>query len=430
VKLNLLDIDDFIKRKNLMEVLSSQIFLSENKLDPEGLFSESIFGLIGSSKRRLKFAYINLIREFIHPEAWRIIFKLDPKFSKIISEKEKFDFINGEFIPNENGKTGLSFFINSFKDIDFTKLATKKNKDIDFVKKNLDKILITKFLVLPAGLRDIQLSSSVHTKIQFSDITNLYRSLIQQIKIVSDKDLELSVIDQVMIQVQNILLKINTWFKNRLKGKYGIIRNAMIKKSIDYSGRFVITTDNKIPMNEIGLSWQNLLKLFEPFVLHELFKKNNNILNLIQQNLNKNEKVDIFQVKKFLTRIISDPTIVNEPLKEYFIDIIKKITKDKLIVYKRDPVENRESWVASNIRVLDEGSVLKVNPLNLPRTGGDHDGDVFAVASLFTNEAQQEAKEKLHPFSMNMWSSVSSSNKIPYSIDMDAATAIYAATKN
>lgn len=54
----------------------------------------------------------------------------------------------------------------------------------------------------------------------------------------------------------------------------------------------------------------------------------------------------------------------------------------------------------------------------------------MCVVSLFTKEAQQEAKEKMHPqFAESMWTDVTSAATSPYKIKLDAATAIYAATK-
>jgi hypothetical protein len=57
-------------------------------------------------------------------------------------------------------------------------------------------------------------------------------------------------------------------------------------------------------------------------------------------------------------------------------------------------------------------------------------GDAMCVVALFTKEAQQEAKEKMHPqFAESMWTDVTSAATSPYKIKLDAATAIYAATK-
>jgi len=57
-------------------------------------------------------------------------------------------------------------------------------------------------------------------------------------------------------------------------------------------------------------------------------------------------------------------------------------------------------------------------------------GDQCAVVSLFTKEAQEEAKTKMHPkYASSIWTSVVSANQCPYVIKLDAAVSIYAATK-
>jgi hypothetical protein len=87
--------------------------------------------------------------------------------------------------------------------------------------------------------------------------------------------------------------------------------------------------------------------------------------------------------------------------------------------------------LAANIRVDKDGFVLKINPLDCPRIGGDFDGDAIAIYPLFTKEAISEAKEKMHPqHTKSMWVNPASVNRCPYSIELDAASTIYTITKN
>jgi len=59
-----------------------------------------------------------------------------------------------------------------------------------------------------------------------------------------------------------------------------------------------------------------------------------------------------------------------------------------------------------------------------------HDGDQVAIVALFTKEAQEEAKTKMHPkYTTSMWTSVLSANQCPYVLKLDSAVAIYAATR-
>ena len=141
-------------------------------------------------------------------------------------------------------------------------------------------------------------------------------------------------------------------------------------------------------------------------------------------------EVDASILRRLLTDAINKPEIIPPDMLAYFVHVAQEIIKDKVVLYKRDPVENRDSWLAASIRVDMEGASMSLNPLDLPRTGADHDGDQMAIIALFTKEAQEEARTKMHPkYAQSIWTSVVSANQCPYQIKLDAATAIYAATK-
>ncbi|MEM3451994.1 MAG: hypothetical protein QW835_00005 [Candidatus Hadarchaeum sp.] len=63
-------IEEFIEKHKLKPVSSPRIYLS-GKLDPDGLYSEEIFGRLGSEERKHTFAYIDLRNHrIIHPEVY------------------------------------------------------------------------------------------------------------------------------------------------------------------------------------------------------------------------------------------------------------------------------------------------------------------------------------------------------------------------
>ena len=436
MKLNLLDIENFIIRNKLKEVSSNSIYSANNKLEVAGLFSEEIFGRLGSNERRKKFGYIDLRYKFIHPECYKYLCSLDSKISKILNNKGSF-VINekGEILETDSevGKTGILFIINNAKDINWKLFKNKKPKILDFILKNFDNIFIDKYVVLPAGIRDIQISTTTQkTMIQFSEITELYQQLIQRIKTLPNSidDLNEEIINPMVQQIQISLLSINTWFKNRLSGKEGIIRGTVGKKTVDYSGRFVVTTDNTLEMGFVGLPYYFIIKLFEPFILHYIIKKDQQCIGLIQNYLKSDNLPNNFELKRFFRKLTEDDMEIDIQLRDSLIEIVKEVTKDKLVLYKRDPVENRDSYLSANLRVDKDGYALALNPLDLPRTGGDHDGDTYAVMALFSKQATKEAKEKMHPkYTNSMWTSVTSIDKNNYVIKMDAAVAIFNATR-
>lgn len=204
----------------------------------------------------------------------------------------------------------------------------------------------------------------------------------------------------------------------------------LLKKVLDYSGRFVIYPEPEIGLDEVTLPWQAVIKLYELFVLHEIIHVDPNGLEFIKNALSMENIPDINDLKRLFTRIVDAPDSIPSALQDYLYEIAVKISKDKLIMYKRDPVENRDSFVCSKIIVRRYSFSAGINPLNMPRMGADCDGDALCFYPLLTEEAQNEAKQKLYPKENNgVWTSVTSITKCPYEIQLDSSTAIYKATK-
>lgn len=428
MQLKLLNINSIIETEKLKQVKSSRVY--GNTKDVDGLFSEEIFGTFGSPERKKKFGFIDLKTKIIHPEVYENIFMgLDSDITKFLLNKEKYEINNGKLIPSDNGISGVYFFIKNYDKIDLTPFEKVKPTEVNFLKNNIKKIFIDKWLVVPAGVRDIQvLEGTNKTQVQYAELNELYESLIRNTNVLSTSGENSDLVEILTQNIQKSVLEINKWIKERLEGKGGLIRGGLMRKVVDYSGRLVITTDNTLKVGEIGLPWQVVLRLFEPFVINKLMK-DTDYLNLIKENLKLDTKIDTFTLRNYIKKLNVQPSIAPPLLKDYFIQISKEITKDKVVLYKRDPVENRNSYVAGNIRVEPEGFVMSLNPLELKRQGADHDGDAMAVFTLYTKEANEEAKKKMHPrYSKSVWKDTVSNLGFGYSIQLDAATAIYNAT--
>ena len=433
MKLQLLNIDDFITQHKLKEVTSHKIYVGggREKLDPKGLFSEEIFGRIGSRQRKSTFGFVNLNTTVIHPEAYPIFTSINTDLTKLILEKNTYIVEDGQLVEDENGNSGVAYFIQIFDQLDFLKIVKDQDaKTIDFIKTNKSKLLIDKFLILPAGIRDIQISKKTgKSMIQYSDIATMYERLLRQISHVnSDNPIEL--LNLSIKSIQRILLDINDWIKNRMKGKQGVIRGGILKKVTDYSARMVITPDPSLKLGYVGVPWQILLKLFEPFTLNYILKKDQSGIKLIQEYMSIEDDPDINDLKRFLSRINNEPDTVSPELERYLIKATENITSNLVLVYKRDPAEDRDSWICAYIRVDSKGYVFKLNPFDLNKNGGDFDGDAVSVFALLTDEAQEQAKKTMNPrHTKAAWTPTSNAGRISYGITLDASTAIYAATK-
>jgi len=432
MRLELLDIDEFIQKKKLKQITTVRLYEKIGKLEPSGLFSEEIFGKFGSTDRRHNFGYVDLKVKIIHPEVYPIINGLDTTISKLIGNKARYIIDKDGFLIESptNGSSGIRFFINNYDKINMTKF--KRSEVLNFLKKNINKIFIDKYIILPAGIRDIVPSQTKQNVINFAELSEMYGNLIRHTNVLGSdiESLPEEIVIPIIEQIQKTVIEINTWIKDRLNGKFGLIRGGLLKKVIDYSGRLVIITDNNLLLGTIGLPWQVVLKLYEPFAINYILKKDKNILPNIQYLLKMNEQPDVDDLKRLFKTLIDSPDIITPDMLNYFTYVANEIVKDKYVIYKRDPVNDRSHWMSANIRVDKNSTSMMINPFDLDKCGGDHDGDTMCILPLFTKEAQQEAKEKMHPqYTKSSWVNVILSSKCPYKITGDAAVAIYAATK-
>lgn len=340
-----MDVDHFIKRKKIQPVTSSQYYEGggRNVLNKKGLFSEEIFGRMGSRGRKRTYGYIDLKLNFIHPEAYRILTSVNTDLTKLILGRDKYILDNNNLlVQDENGNSGVFYFIQIIDNIDWDNLKSEKPKHIKFIKDNRDKILINKTIVLPAGFRDIQMSKTGKEFIQFGEINKMYSALINQAEMLED---DVGLFDEELMgslynTIQRNLVRINVWLKDKMKGKHGLIRGGMLKKSVDYSARLVIVPDSSLDFGFMGLPWHVCMKLFEPMFIHHVLKKDkdNMIKSLIQRFLGTDQDLDINDIKKFIRKINETPNDLDNMTANILKDAIKLVTEDKVVVYKRDPV--------------------------------------------------------------------------------------------
>ena len=370
MRLNIANLNSVIETENLKQVKTTRMF--SRNVQADGLFAEEIFGKFGSPERRKTFAYINLNTKIIHPEAFEHIFtSLSTDVSKFVLNKQKYIIKNGRLVPSEEGISGVSEFIKNFKKLDLS--VFKKKEEVKYINDNINKLFIDKWLVMPAGNRDIQFIKGTNkSMIQYTELNELYESLIRNtnsiVNLSDDPEIQTSITNAIQISVLNI----NKWFKERMKGKHGLIRGGLMVKRIDYSGRLVITTDSTLKVGEVGLPWQVVLRLFEPFAIHRILK-DQNYLSLIQEFLKSDVKIDNYTLKRLIKKLNITPDILSPLLKDYFIEVAKEIVKGRVCLIKRDPVENRNSYVAVDVRVEPSGFVMSINPIELDRFGADHD---------------------------------------------------------
>ncbi len=150
-----------------------------------------------------------------------------------------------------------------------------------------------------------------------------------------------------------------------LKGKHGYLRQNLLGKRVDYSGRSVIVVGPDLALDECGLPKHMVLELFRPFVIQGLLARE------LAYNI------------RGAGRLIEDEAPEVWP-------ILEEAIQNKYVLLNRAPTLHRQSIQAFR-PVLIEGNAIQVHPLVCPAYNADFDGDAMAVHVPLSEAAQMEA---------------------------------------
>lgn len=295
---DLLNLDIIVPDKNIVQFIGkvSKLnifeFSGSSEFEKEGLFSTNIFGSIGSNTRNETFGYIDLGVKILHPLVYDYLLSLSTFYTSIIQGKTKAIFKDGNFIEDENGRTGLYFFIENLPNLilDDNGSDQRKNK-IELIRKYGNKKDLTQYLlVLPAGLRDYTLKDN-NTPSE-DEINNMYRTILSISNTLKNINIDIEdetvdLYNTIVLSMHDNFLKIYMYIKDILDGKNGLIQNKWSKRSVKFGTRNVITPST------------NLIK--------DLRDKNNHI-NPTDTVIGLHQFIGSISpiAKKYLTQIISE----------------------------------------------------------------------------------------------------------------------------
>ena len=152
-----------------------------------------------------------------------------------------------------------------------------------------------------------------------------------------------------------------------LKGKHGYLRQNLLGKRVDYSGRSVIVVGPDLALDECGLPKHMALELFRPFVIQGLLAREH-----------------AYNIRG-AGRLIEDEAPEVWP-------ILEEAIQNKHVLLNRAPTLHRQSIQAFR-PVLIEGNAIQVHPLVCPAYNADFDGDAMAVHVPLSEHAQMEAAQ-------------------------------------
>lgn len=282
--------EQFILKNNLKEVTSQMIFEpSSNNFHPEGLFSEEIFGQVGSSSRISTLGYIDLNTDILAPVIYKNVIDLKPVYGSIMQGKtaavwnektKQFDVCTKEF---EGADTGYSFFISHFNELKFDKTSSPaRNNKITTINKarSTNTAVVNKLIVSPAGLRDVK---EERGRVAIEEVNKLYKTILaiaQEVKNSLNNPFMAKFYDGIKYNLQLKVYEIYTYWTDFMDGKTGFAQRRYARRAVAYGTRNVVTSAEMtgtspndptfLKHNETLLPIFQAAKAFQPLVIHAI----------------------------------------------------------------------------------------------------------------------------------------------------------------
>lgn len=399
MNINILNVDEFCK--DLRCVKNPKIFSIKNKFSTDGLFSQQIFGpvtsytcgcnlpqrlnkytniekcqicdveFVSNTERSNRFAKIELPFEIINPflllvltegrynlkkvlndilsyNCKYLINKKNIKFIKYIDKIDKNEYDTEEFELIDVGIHG------ALKIIDYVINDNDVSLKNLFVKQHLEYIKIKNIIVSPPEFRPVLSNSKSFFK---DDLNEIYTLIISKIKKIESIPYKINTNNKIYHSsfsfIQKKAIELADHIIDVTGKKDGFIRNNILGKRVDFSGRAVITPEPSLKINECSIPYIMLLEIYKVQITSYLiqigkYKRHNLALNYIEDCLKRKS--------------------------EELFDVVNEFVKDKYCELNRQPSLHRLSFLAFKLKT-HIGNSIKVNPLLSEPFNYDHDGD-------------------------------------------------------
>lgn len=309
----------------LKPVTSLDYFESLNgDLHDEGLFSLTIFGRVGDEVRDQRFSYVDTKVSVFHPFIYRALCQLRGFYKDLMAGKQYaiWDEKQKDFIAaNElTGRTGYSFFLEHWAEIEFASNKSPVREDrIKRVNKFRDVALTNRIVVMPAGLRDIEVGDDGRTTV--AEINALYRKVVSISRTIPITDfINDPTYDLARHMLQMAFNEIYDAIEKMLTGKSGFFQAKWASRRVFNGTRNVITAMN-VPIAELGAP--NVPKFTDTVVgLYQLIK---GILPMTIYQLRTGYLADIFASGNGMAQLVNPVTLKSE-LVELPIDVYDRWT--------------------------------------------------------------------------------------------------------
>ena len=247
--IRIMDVDKYITDHQTLPVTTSLIKEPSSPLfNKDGLFSEEIFGRIGTVDRLLTLGYIELNTTIVAPALYKALEKLGGIYIDIMAGRvyarwndELQDFERAYEDPEDDDSidTGFSFFLTHYPKIKF-KLTNSMTREarVKLLDMYRDISLYKRILVMPAGLRDI--ANDDNGKLIQDDINKLYAGLLAYTDSIP-KGASSPTYDGIRFNIQSKVVEIYEYLYNMMTGKRGFLQGSYASRKVALGTRNVIS---------------------------------------------------------------------------------------------------------------------------------------------------------------------------------------------
>ncbi len=248
------NIELFILEKSQLETMRPVTSLDyyENvngQLHEDGLFSVTIFGRVGDEARDERFSYIDLHCTILHPVIHKTLVQLKGLYQGIMSGTlyARWDETLKDFVATDelHGKTGYGFFMDHWRNIQFHRTRSPlRDVRLKLIEQYKDRAVLDKILVLPAGMRDIEVGDDGRPVV--GEVNTFYRKLIAVARTVGNRHgaHETEALNIPRTVMQTTFNEIYEYFTQMLSGKKGFVQNRWGGRRIASGTRNVISAMN------------------------------------------------------------------------------------------------------------------------------------------------------------------------------------------
>lgn len=213
----------------------------------DGLFSTVTFGRLGDPLRDRRFGYIHLRIPVFHPVVYTRLVRLKGLYRGILAGTEyaTWDSTLKDFVKSNEleGRTGYSFFVQYWNELTPAKTGSDiRDLRIALIDKYRDAALLTDLLVLPAGLRDVEIGGD--GRATMDEVNELYQSVLMLVRNFPERltQADTTIYDRTRYTLTMKIVEIYEHFERLISGKNGFIQSKYASRRVFNGTRNVISS--------------------------------------------------------------------------------------------------------------------------------------------------------------------------------------------